>query len=157
MKSWIDQHLGRGLDNFKIKSFQSVDALQKVLSRIDFGLCDDSCIDDDSHIFGTLYYMDIFKCIQFLLAHFPFQAHVHFALVRRTDSEGRQLYSEINTGDWWWDTQDLLPARATIVPVICVSNKTHLTNLSCDHHAWPLYVTIANIQKDIRQTHDKCA
>ena len=48
--------------------------------------------------------------------------------------------------------QDQLPAGATIVPVICASDKTHLTNCSGDQHAWPLYLTIGNIRKDIRHT-----
>jgi len=55
----------------------------------------------------------------------------------------------MHTGDWWWDIQDQLPAQATIVPVICASNKTHLTNFSDDQHAWPLYLTIGNIRRDI--------
>jgi hypothetical protein len=123
--------------------------MRKLLSQLNFGLSDDSWIDDDSHIFGTLYYGDIFKCIQFLLKHFPFQAHLDLELVRLTDSEGRQIHSEMNTGDWWWDTQDKLPAGATIVPVIGASDKTHWTNFSGDQHAWPLKLMIGNIRKDI--------
>jgi len=45
--------------------------------------------------------------------------------------------------------QDQLPAGATIVPVICASDKTHLTNFWGNHHSWPLYFTIHNIRKDI--------
>jgi len=41
-KTWIDQHLRRGLDNFKIESFQSADGMRKLLSEVDFGLGDDS-------------------------------------------------------------------------------------------------------------------
>jgi len=63
----------------------------------------------------------------------------------------------MNTGDWWWDTQDQLPARVTIVPVICASDKTHLTNLLDDQYAWPLYLTIGNIRKDIRHIPNKRA
>jgi len=150
MKTWLDQYLRRRLDHFKIKSFQSADALQKLLSEIDFWLGDDSWIEDHSHIFGTLYYRDIFKYIQFLLAHLPFQAHLNFQLGRLADSESRRKYSEMNTSDWWWEKQDQLPAGVTIVPVICASDKTHLTDLSGDHHAWPLYLTIGNIRKNIR-------
>jgi len=58
----------------------------------------------------------------------------------------------MNTGNWWRDMQDQLPAGETIIPVICASNKTHLTNFSGDQHAWPLYLTISNIRKDIRCT-----
>jgi len=56
------------------------------------------------------------------------------------------------TGDWWWDTQDKLPAGVTIVAVIRASDKTHLTNFSGDQHARPLYLTIRNIQNDIHHT-----
>jgi hypothetical protein len=62
-KTWIDQHLRRGLDNFKIESFHSADGLPRLLSELDFGLGNDSWNEDDSHMFGTLYYRDIFKYI----------------------------------------------------------------------------------------------
>jgi hypothetical protein len=39
-----------------------------------------------------------------------------------------------------------------IAPVICVSDKTHLTYIFGDQHAWPLDLTIGNIQKDTRRT-----
>jgi len=90
-KTWIDQHLRHELDNLKMESFQSADALQKLMSKLDFGLGDDSWIENDSHIFRTLYYRDIFKCIQFLLAHHPFQAHLDFEPVRLADSEGHRM------------------------------------------------------------------
>jgi hypothetical protein len=105
-KIWIDQHLRCGLGNIKIESYHSADALRKILSELDFGLGDDSWIEDDSHMFGTLYYRDIFKCIQFLLAHFPFQMHLSFEPVHLADSEGCRIYNEMNMGNWWWDPQD---------------------------------------------------
>jgi len=58
----------------------------------------------------------------------------------------------MNTGDWWWDTHDQHPAGAMIVPVICVSDKTQLTNFSGDQHAWPLYLMSGNIRKDFWRT-----
>jgi len=151
-KTWIDQHLRHGLDTYKIETFQSADALRKRLSELDFVLGHDSSIEDDSPIFGTLFYRDIFKCIRLFLAHLPFQAHLDCKQVRLADSEGNRIYSEMHPGDWWWDTQDQLPAGATIVPVICASDKTHLTNSEGDLHAWLLYLTIGNIRKDIRRT-----
>jgi hypothetical protein len=95
--------------------------------------------------------------MQFILAHLPFQAHLNFEPVRLVDSEGHRIYSEMNKGDWWWDTQDQLPAGATILPVICASDKTHFTIFSCNPYAWPLYHTIVNIRKDIHWTPEKCA
>jgi len=54
-KTWIDQHLRHGMDNFKIKSFQSADALRKLLSRLNFGLGNETWIEEHSQIFSTLY------------------------------------------------------------------------------------------------------
>jgi len=156
-KTCIDQHLRRGLDNYKIESFQSADALRKLLSELDFRLGNDSWIEDDPHIFGTLYCRDIFQCILFLLAHLPFQAHLNFELVRLADSDGRQIYSEMNTGKWWWDSKDQLPAGATILLVMCASDKTNRTNISGDQNAWPLYLTIGNSRKDIHRSPTKRA
>jgi hypothetical protein len=51
----------------------------------------------------------------------------------------------MNTGIWWWDAQDQCPVRATSMPVICEFNKTCMTNVSGDQHAWPLNITIGNI------------
>jgi hypothetical protein len=136
----------------EIESFQSADALQKLLSELDCGLRDDSWIEDDSNAFGTLYYRDTFKRIQFLLTHLPFQEHLGFEPVRLTDTECRRIYSEMNTGDCSLDTPDQNPARVTILPGICASDKTHLTNFSDDQLTWPLYVTMGNIRKDIRRT-----
>jgi hypothetical protein len=48
--------------------------------------------------------------------------------------------------------QDQLSARVMILPVICASNKTHLTNFSDNQHTWLLFLTFGNIQKDIRST-----
>jgi len=99
MKMWIVHHLMCGPDNFNIWSFQSADALRKHLSRLDFRLSKDGWIEDHSHIFGTLHYRDIFNCIQFLLAHLPFQAHIDFQPVRLADWESCTIYREMNTGD----------------------------------------------------------
>jgi len=86
---WIDQHLRHGPDNFKIEPFQLADTLRKLLSEVNFGLRDDCWIEDDLHIFGTLYNRDNFKCVLFLLAHLQFQVHLDFEPVRLTNFESR--------------------------------------------------------------------
>jgi hypothetical protein len=126
-KKWIAQHVRLGLDNVKIEFFQSAHAMRKLVSKLDFGIGDDSWIEDDLNMFRTLYYSNIFKCIQFHLQHLPFQAHLNCVLVGLADSEGCQIYTKINRDCWWWDTQGQLPARVIIVPVICASKKTDLT------------------------------
>ena len=123
--------------------------MRKLVSELDLGLSNNSWIEDDSHIFGTLYYREIFKCIQFLLAHLPFQAHLDFELVCLAESVGQRIYCEMNTADQGWYTHDQLPAGATIVPLIRASDKTHLTNFLGDKHASPRYLTIGYIRRHI--------
>ncbi|THG92926.1 hypothetical protein EW145_g8533, partial [Phellinidium pouzarii] len=49
-----------------------------------------------------------------------------------------------------WDKQSMLPEGATIVPVIIASDETQLSTFSGDKTAWPVYLTIGNIAKNIR-------
>ncbi|KAI6009183.1 hypothetical protein EDC04DRAFT_2871408 [Pisolithus marmoratus] len=68
------------------------------------------------------------------------------------DSEGKNhIYDEIWTADWWWDVQGKLPAGAMVAPIILSSDKTSLSVFSGNKKAWPVYLTIGNILKDIRQ------
>ncbi len=46
--------------------------------------------------------------------------------------------------------QKLLPKGVTIMPVIIASDKTQLSRFSRDKQAWPVYLTISNIDKDTR-------
>ncbi|KAI6030139.1 hypothetical protein EDC04DRAFT_2869048 [Pisolithus marmoratus] len=54
------------------------------------------------------------------------------------------------TADWWWDVQGKLPAGAMIVPIILLLDKTSLSVFSGDKKAWPVYLTIGNISKDLK-------
>ena len=47
--------------------------------------------------------------------------------------------------------KELLPLGATVVPVIISSDKTRLSQFRGDKSAWPVYLTIGNISKDIRR------
>jgi len=145
----IDLQPKPGLDNFDIEPFQSADALWMILSELDFGLCEDSCIEDDSHIYQTLYFRKIITCIRSRLAHCQFHEHLNVRLVRLPCTNSRGLCREIIKGDWWWEIQDQLPTRGTIMPVFGAPNWTHLTNFSGDQHTWLLNLTICNIWEDV--------
>ena len=140
------------MDSFKIESFQSADAMRKPLSEIDFGLSNDRWIEHDSHIFGTLYYRGIFKWIQFVEAVLPSEEHLNFERLHLAPLEGCRIYTQMNTGDWRWDTQNQLPAGATVVHVIFASPMTHLTDVPADQHGCLLYRTIVDIRWDICRT-----
>ncbi|KAI0713721.1 hypothetical protein C8Q76DRAFT_768689 [Earliella scabrosa] len=76
--------------------------------------------------------------------------HVSYKPVRVTKG-GVRYYGEMNTADWWWGVQDNLPPQATVAPLLLASDKTQLTVLHSDKTAWPVYLSIGNIDKDIRQ------
>jgi hypothetical protein len=47
--------------------------------------------------------------------------------------------------------QEDLPEGATVAPIILATDKTQLTAFSGDKQAWPVYLTIGNIDKKIRR------
>ncbi|KAJ3911378.1 hypothetical protein F5877DRAFT_55398 [Lentinula edodes] len=55
------------------------------------------------------------------------------------------------TGNWWWEVQDQLPDGATVAPIILASDETQLSTFSGDKKAWPLYLTVGNIEKRVRR------
>ena len=79
-----------------------------------------------------------------------------------------QIFDEMWTADWWWNTQvslffyilsietdrvhvkQILPNGATIAPLILSSDKTQLTQFQGDKKAWPVYLTIGNLSKEIQ-------
>jgi hypothetical protein len=109
---------------------------------------DRSCID------CPLLYRDIRACLEFLLGFEPFANGLFWAPERRyrgSKTEGSRLYNEMHTAEWWWETQAKLPHGATVVPVILGSDKTQLTHFHGDVSAWPVYVTIGNLSREIRR------
>ena len=44
-----------------------------------------------------------------------------------------------------------MPPGAVIAPVILASDKTSLSQFRGDQEAWPVYMTIGNISKDVRR------
>ncbi|KAI5777109.1 hypothetical protein EDC01DRAFT_624450, partial [Geopyxis carbonaria] len=56
----------------------------------------------------------------------------------------------MNIGDCWHDTQKKLPRQATLVPLIFSSDETHLTNFSGGKKAWPVYMTIGNLDATVQ-------
>ncbi|KAG2129848.1 uncharacterized protein EDB93DRAFT_1256052 [Suillus bovinus] len=63
------------------------------------------------------------------------------------------LTREMHTGRWWWDTQKKLEKDkpgATIIPILLSSDKTQVTMFR-NKAAYPIYMTIGNIPKEIWQ------
>ncbi|KZT20199.1 hypothetical protein NEOLEDRAFT_1151496 [Neolentinus lepideus HHB14362 ss-1] len=62
------------------------------------------------------------------------------------------MYYDMYTGKWWWNTQKVVESNTpgtTIIPVLISSDKTQVT-LFGNKTAYPIYMTISNLPKEIR-------
>ncbi|KAG0633437.1 hypothetical protein HOY80DRAFT_896527, partial [Tuber brumale] len=105
------------------------------------------------------FYRNPLDCAKYLLSQKCFAQDIVYTAVKDWDSETApaRVYSEMHMGDWWWETQDSVPEGATLVPIICSSDVTFLTNLSGDKKAWQIYLTIGNILSKTRNKSSKHA
>ncbi|KAJ3727906.1 hypothetical protein C8R42DRAFT_551058, partial [Lentinula raphanica] len=55
------------------------------------------------------------------------------------------------TGNFWNQAQERISRTGTVAPVILATDKTQLTQFSGSKSAYPVYLTIGNIPKDIRR------
>ncbi|KAF8262257.1 hypothetical protein EI94DRAFT_1704905 [Lactarius quietus] len=100
------------------------------------------------------YFRDILSCICSIYGDPEFSQDLAVAPERHYADEDwmERVYSEMHTGDWWWAVQTSLEVHrpgATVVPIIISSDKTQLM-LFRGRTAYPVYLTIGNIPKDIR-------
>ncbi|KAJ3727562.1 hypothetical protein C8R42DRAFT_638742 [Lentinula raphanica] len=65
--------------------------------------------------------------------------------------EEDRIFSEMWTGGFWNVAQTHIPFGGTVAPVILATDKTQLTQLSGSKSAYPVYLTIGNIPKDLRR------
>ncbi|KAJ6557130.1 hypothetical protein B0H10DRAFT_2370751 [Mycena sp. CBHHK59/15] len=102
-----------------------------------------------------VYFRDILECVRALYGDPEFAAQLKVAPERHYADQDQtvRLYHDMHTGKWWWATQRELEKTkkgATIIPIIISSDKTLLT-LFRNHTAYPVYLTIGNIPKDIHR------
>ncbi|KAL7279498.1 hypothetical protein ACG7TL_007345 [Trametes sanguinea] len=101
-----------------------------------------------------VYFRDVLECIQALFGDPEFAPLLLLVPERHyTDStKSASVYFDMNTGKWWWATQEALEKErpgATVIPVIISSDKTQLTSFG-NKTAYPVYMTLGNLPKDIR-------
>jgi len=53
----------------------------------------------------AFYYRDVECTRRYLLRQRTFAKHLVYEPVREFDGEGNRVYTEMQTGDWWWQTQ----------------------------------------------------
>ncbi|KAF8893652.1 hypothetical protein CPB85DRAFT_1481233 [Mucidula mucida] len=102
-----------------------------------------------------VYRRNIIACVRALYGDPKHNEYLCFAPERHYADEDKtqRLYHDFHTGRWWWDTQKAVEEKtpgATIIPVILSSDKTQVT-LFRNKTAYPVYLTIGNLPKDIRR------
>ena len=65
------------------------------------------------------YLRDIIPCIQYLVSQPAFSNHVVWEPIHAKAYDGSRVYSELNTGDWWWEKQ------VTCIPSVYPSADAH--------------------------------
>ncbi|KAH8984959.1 hypothetical protein EDB86DRAFT_3066087 [Lactarius hatsudake] len=113
--------------------------------------CEKICIGGESYDF---HFREVIPCIRALFGDPRYSGQLVFAPERHYRDVGHttQVFSEMYTGKWWWSVQQSLELRkpgATVLPLVISSDKTQLTHFRLKS-AYPVYLSIGNIPKDIR-------
>ncbi|KAG1846300.1 hypothetical protein C8R48DRAFT_750603 [Suillus tomentosus] len=100
-----------------------------------------------------VYYHDIIECVKSLYGDPDFARYLTFAPERHyTDKDQTVcLFHDMHTGKWWWNMQKKLDQHCpggTIIPIIISTDKTQVTMFR-NKSAYPVYLTIGNIPKEI--------
>ncbi|QRV97235.1 hypothetical protein RhiJN_25254 [Ceratobasidium sp. AG-Ba] len=108
---------------------------------------------DSSDVIVHLWMRDIVELVRHLIGNRRFMDQMRFApeLHWASDDRSQRVYDEMWSGDWWWRMQNIIKDGSTIAPIIIAADKTHLTRFSGNKYAWPVYLSIGNISKDIRK------
>ncbi|KAJ7871067.1 hypothetical protein B0H13DRAFT_2555721 [Mycena leptocephala] len=101
-----------------------------------------------------LYSRNIIECVRALFGDTDFAPYLFVVPERHYADQDKtiRLYHNMHTGKWWWSTQKQVEANnpgATIIPILLSSDKTQLTMFG-NKTAYPVYMTIGNIPKEIR-------
>ncbi|KAJ6549721.1 hypothetical protein B0H19DRAFT_1211389 [Mycena capillaripes] len=102
-----------------------------------------------------LYSRDILECVRALWGDTDFAPYLFVLPERHYIDKAKKIrmYHNMHTGKWWWSTQEAVETDhpgATIIPIIISSDKTQLTVFG-NKTAYPVYMTIGNIPKEIRR------
>ncbi|KAJ3859939.1 hypothetical protein EV359DRAFT_75430 [Lentinula novae-zelandiae] len=103
-----------------------------------------------------LWHRNPLECVAEILSNPLFANHQvfkpeHVFWQQKDGVPSNREYNEMWTGNWWWDTQDMLPNGATIAPIIIASDETRLSTFCGNEKAWPVYLTIGNVAEAERR------
>ncbi|KAI0038057.1 hypothetical protein FA95DRAFT_1506102 [Auriscalpium vulgare] len=143
-------------------SFKSSKDLNKIVDDFLPPVPEFQCeeIEVDGHTY-EVYLRDPLQCIKLLYGNPEFLPHMSFAPERHYADEDLtiRVYHQMHTGKWWWKIQKALEGLkpgATVVPLLLSTDKTQVTQFR-NQSAYPVYLTIGNIAKEIRRQPSKHA
>ncbi|KAG9122943.1 hypothetical protein FRC07_000441 [Ceratobasidium sp. 392] len=95
--------------------------------------------------------MDVQEGMDYIFGCPRFNGHIEFASVIEFGPDGICRFHNMNTADYWNLWQRFLPRGTTHGAVIMMSDATQLSQHSGDTSAHGVYMSLANIDKDIRE------
>ncbi len=107
---------------------------------------------DDANTIAHVQSRDVVDNIRFLLNHESFDSYLFYTSIRQFNDENERIYIEMHTKNWWWKTQKKLSFETTIVSLFIVTDKTMLTQHHDDTTTWFVYLTIENLNREIRRS-----
>ncbi|KAF8594839.1 hypothetical protein BDV93DRAFT_565013 [Ceratobasidium sp. AG-I] len=106
---------------------------------------------------------DIIRVLRDMFANRELKDDTFYAPVRFWTSAEmeEQVYGDARASLWWWEEQNKLAKQgkrdATILPLIVATDQTVLSVMCGGQKAYPVYVTVGNINKDARRKPSKRA
>ncbi|KAG8702831.1 hypothetical protein FRC08_003218 [Ceratobasidium sp. 394] len=101
-----------------------------------------------------LFKRSVVATFQDLIANPEFKDSMQYAPRREWTAEDKKcrVFGQSYSGNWWWQLQESMDDKsATIVPLIISHDRTSLSTMSGGQTAYPLYMTLANIDKSVRR------
>ncbi|KAG9088342.1 hypothetical protein FRC06_002081, partial [Ceratobasidium sp. 370] len=74
-----------------------------------------------------------------------------FTPVIKIGKDGLRQFDNVNSGDYWNLQQSVLQPGTMLGPMILMSNTTHLSQFTGDVSAHSVYMSLANIDKSVRE------
>ncbi|KAG8720261.1 hypothetical protein FRC08_000697 [Ceratobasidium sp. 394] len=98
---------------------------------------------------------DIIQALRDIFANQNFEKGFRTAPERHylSPQKDQRVYSDAYTANWWWREQEKMRGKgaATIAPVIIATDQTSLAVMCGGQKAYPVYVTVGNIDKATRR------
>ncbi|KAG8716653.1 hypothetical protein FRC08_009076 [Ceratobasidium sp. 394] len=118
-------------------------------------------LDGQRHREQYLVRRNIIELVKDLFANRGFHGHFKYAPAKifTSKKQDERVYGEMWTGDWWWEEQEKLKDKGavTIAPLIIATDQTKLSVMCGGQVAYPVYLTLGNINKHWRRKSSKRA